>query len=286
MLYLLLFAAGLGLAAYAWTQGITRTMVACFLLTGAMIGSADLLLQGILQVYDFRPGLLTGMEADSALGLVLADAWFVPILFTVWAPQQPVPSLIVGVVKLAIILGLEVLFVRAGQFLPMGWQLWHSVVAFSGYLVIGFFGQRLFRAEGYDHPAVRTVVLGAGATYAWHVWALVTDGMLDLWQIRPHLIADASADVVLGCFLFHGVPFIALGLAVVSRGWVRGMAGLAMTFGGLTLSLYTLRSIGLWEPGTLWNPAYEAAGLTFLLYVLGRLDGWFLQSRAETAGVL
>lgn len=82
MLYLILGAAGLLMWWAAWRRhGFVRAAI-IFLVSGALVGYADMVAHSALQLYEYRPGLLPSLTADGPLGFLLAEMLFVPALAT------------------------------------------------------------------------------------------------------------------------------------------------------------------------------------------------------------
>lgn len=273
--YLILVAGAALMLAASWRRGgWSPVQVGAWIVIGAMIGFGDLILGGILQVYRFHPGFLPHVMADHSLGALLADAWFVPVLLSSFQVVPPRFRLLVSWLLVLPIALIEIGCVRHGAFQYRDrWRLSFDMLLFLGYSPVSLWAN-WFEREGYT-AVHRTVLTAAVAAYGWHVWADVTSGVLDLWRVRPHWLANAWSDQALGTVILHGLPFMTLVFVTGRLGWGRSAGGKFLVWATGAAYLYLLQMSRLWVPRPFWNPLFGGVGFVLITWLVSLLDDWF-----------
>jgi hypothetical protein len=257
MLYLLLAATGISMLLISWRHRVEPGQLGLLLITGAAIGTVDLILKGLLGAYTFHPGLLS-LPQDSYLGCVLAELIFVPAAFASLAGFSA------GNVALVVsMVALEYLFVLAGAFKHNGWELWMTVLAFAIYAWGVTRWLRSFERKGYD-ATHRAILVVAIVIYAWHLWTLVAHRLIRWLDLTLPLPIPVEPNQVLGSTLIHGIPsdpawgrsgLVSLGSAAgVAIGIGRGVrrvavpAALGWSAGAVGALEHSCRGVRIW-PG-------------------------------------
>jgi hypothetical protein len=272
MLYLLLAATGISMLLISWRHRVEPGQLGLLLITGAAIGTVDLILKGLLGAYTFHPGLLS-LPQDSYLGCVLAELIFVPAAFASLAGFSA------GNVALVVsMVALEYLFVLAGAFKHNGWELWMTVLAFAIYAWGVTRWLRSFELKGYD-ATHRAILVVAIVIYAWHLWTLVAHRLIRWLDLTLPLPIPVEPNQVLGSTLIHGIPVILLGVGAVWYRWAAQPAwrlGLVGVFVGWQ---YLLLWVGPLEQSAPWS--IPAEGFVFGLVLVGSVavDRWYERVR-------
>lgn len=278
MLYLLLAATGIAMLLILWRERVDPGQLGLLLITGAAVGTADLIFKGLLHVYSFQPGLLEE-SLDGYLGVILAELIFVAAAFASLA------GFLVGNVALVgSLVALEYLFVMGGLFIHKGWELWMTLMVFTIYAWGLTRWLRSFERRGYD-PTHRAILVVAIVTYAWHLWALLLHRLIRSLDLTLPPLLAIEPNQVLGSTLLHGVPAIVIGIAAVGHrwaerpGWLFGLVGLFTTW------LYLLSWIGPLEQAAPWS--IPAEGIMFGLVLAGSMavDRWLERVRVLGSGV-
>lgn len=287
MLYLLLGAAGLAVLAVSWGRRLTPVKLGLYLISGSVIIFADFVVTGVFGIYHYNPQILANHIPDARLGVLIAEVLFVPALVSsVAGSVGPRYRVWVSMALTLPLLMIEWYFTEAGAFLPNGWRLWHSAVLFPPYFAALALWANHFERAGYT-PFHRLVLIWLTVDLTWHVSAITTNGVLGLFHGRYYLLADPLRDNVWGNFLVHGLPWMAMGILWVWKGWARSsvlLAGLVCIY-GLWLTWWHAAGFLIFAP--FWSPAAEAILAAVWVWGVGWVDGWLERAAGHTkAGAL
>jgi hypothetical protein len=274
MLYLLLAAIGASiLASWLWRPP-GPVPVALFGLTLASVGTANLVLYGVLRLYSYRTGLAPPPR-DDYLGEFLAEFIFVPALFSLVARVHGRWRYAAGLAAAGLLAGLQVLFARIGIFRENGFPAWLTLVLFGLYSLAAAWWSFRFSAAGYTvwH---RLLILPTMADAAWHYWALTLQRLLGRGKYAVHLLAAEQPNQVLAGTLLHGLPFLLIGVPALWFGWCRRAPGAVAAGACFGAWIWLTQRFG-WYSGT--NALWGGATAGFLLYGLGWLDSWFAKQK-------
>lgn len=280
MPYVWLALAGLTLFLLLSRTGQLATKVGLLFIVGSMTGLTDLIVI-LLRLYEFRPGLLAQRVPDSRLGMLLADQIFVPLLISAIVGSAPRRRFLVGVALVVVpFLFIENQFLIRHLFVHVHWRLWYTAVLFSTYVgCISVWADYLERS-GYN-TLNRAILVVTSLHCIWLWYSVLASGVLNLFMLRPHLLADPATDNVLSGFMLRFLPSGAIGLLWVWNRWVDGPAGiatLAATFSGWLLVLHLSGIARVRAP---WNAAYGVLALTLIVLAVGGLDRWFAGARSR-----
>ncbi|MFZ5824321.1 MAG: hypothetical protein ACOY94_08340, partial [Bacillota bacterium] len=253
MLYLVLGAAGLLMWWAAWRRhGLLRAST-MFLVSGAVVGYADMVAHSLFQLYEYKPGLLPTLTSDGPLGFICAELLFVPGLATGVLLNPRYRTLRVAVLLVLLLLLIEHGFVALQLLAHTGWRLIHSAVTFLIYFwLLGAWLNRLERV-GYD-GVNRVVVLVAGGTYVTMFWGTLFGFVMGLWGASPEVFGESYQGLILGSILLYFTPHLIVTVAAVGLGWARtpahygGLAALKLAW------VLALSATGLWRNAYPWVP--------------------------------
>jgi hypothetical protein len=272
--YVWLALTGLGLFVATSRIGRFPTKVGLLFVAGSMIGLTDLFAI-LFRLYEFHPGLLAERVPDARLGMLLADGIFVPMLASTIVGSVSRWRYLVGLALVVVpFLFLENQFLIGRLYLHVHWKLWHSAALFSVYVAVLAAWAGYFERNGYN-VLNRAILTLTSIHYLWLCYSILSSGVLNLFTLRPHLLADPVLDNVLSGFLLRFVPSGGIGLLWIWNRWVdkpAGIAALAATFAGWLLLLHLFGIPRAREP---WHNAYGVLALTLIVLAAGRLDRWF-----------
>ncbi|HWI52073.1 MAG TPA: hypothetical protein VNT01_08015 [Symbiobacteriaceae bacterium] len=269
MAYLLLGACGLLMA---WPVWRSRRAVAgwIFLVTGGAISAGDLVVTGIFNWYEYRPGLLRG-RGDDYFGVLTAECLFVPALYGALSltPKRWRPWLMLAAVPF--VTALEVLFLHLDIYRHHGWQLLYTIVLFLAYTLVAIALIVAFERHGYStwHRAMQVLL---SLHYTMNLWGLLPFGMLRLISIRMGLSPHPELDLIFSSLLLHAIPFNAVGFWSIWTGRVRQSETALVLACGFTVWLFWLGSMGWWEARSFWYPSYGGILVVLTHLALSQLD--------------
>lgn len=274
MPYVWLALSGLALFMALSRKGQFATKVGLVFIVGSMTGMTDLMAI-LFRLYTFRPGLIAERVPDSRLGMLLADQIFVPLLVsTVVGSARRWRYLVSLALVVVPILFIENQFLVLHVYLHVHWKLWYSAVLFSLYMAGISTWANYFERCGYN--LVNRVILTVTSFHCIWLWySIVASGVLNLFTLRPHLLADPVLDNVLGGFLLRFLPSGGIGLLWIWNRWVDRPAGVAALLGAFATWLLLLQLSGITRAREPWNLAYGALALTLIVLAAGWLDRWF-----------
>ncbi|HWI63908.1 MAG TPA: hypothetical protein VNT75_18900 [Symbiobacteriaceae bacterium] len=271
MPYILLLTAGLGLLKLLRRADDAPWVVALLLLTGGAIGLGDLIFAAFFELYTYQPGFLP-QPRDHYLGMLMGDKLFAPIYTAAILPSiadQPFPGILWAAGGLGLV---EYLFLHLGVFVYWNWHLSYTVGAFLLFFFMAARWLQHFRKARYA-PFHRLVLITGAGGFAFHLWGILAEILLDLYRLRPHWLVDSLQDRLLGGTVFFGLPFMAVSFIVVwfrkdRNWWILGAVG-----AGFTAWYSWLWQVGVWQDGV-WQPYLEAAVNVLLVYLIGEIDRW------------
>jgi hypothetical protein len=271
--YLFLVAAALAMLALAWWRSPGPLCPWSFLTTGGAITLGDLVVTGILAMYQYRPGFLPHYP-DNYLGVLIAECLFVPAYYAFLSTFPGRCRYWVYGLGVVPVLLLEVLFLWLGVYVHRTWTLWHSVVLFLLYGLVAAYGANSFERRRYS-PHHRFVLVAATMYYIMNLWALIPFGILRLVTIRLHLFESAELDLVISALLLHAAPFTLIGIIGTWYRLTRRLWFLLTTVAGFALWLTFLQAAGIWVGRPPWNPWLEGVCISLSYAGLGWIDHWF-----------
>lgn len=249
--------------------------VGLFLLTSAVITTADLLYFGLLRLYHYHTGLLTHPQ-DIYLGEVIAEVIAVPALYSVAATFDLPARWYAGMGIGAFFVLVEFLFLRWGAFVHNGWELWHSILLFPLYSLVAVQWTIRFTYDGY-RGLHRFALVVASINVVWHIWGLLQHRVLLL--AHPHLpwLAHTEAAEVAGSALLHGAPIHLLVTWFVLSGKAGRLSWILGAGAAWGLWIWALYRFGLYS-GQIALP--EAAMVALSIWLVNLVDRWFQTPRA------
>lgn len=273
MPYLFLAAAALAMLALAWWRAPVPLCPWSFLTTGGAITLGDLVVTGILAMYQYRPGFLPHYP-DNYLGVLIAECLFVPAYYTFLSTFPGRYRYWVYGLGVVPVLLLEILFLWLGVYIHRTWTLWHTAVLFLLYSMVAAYGANSFERRRYS-PRHRFVLIAATMYYIMNLWALLPFGVLRLVTIRLYMVESAELDLVLSALLLHAVPFTLIGIIGTWQRWSLRPWFLVGVGTAFALWVAFLRFAGIWAGHAPWSPWLEGACVGLSYAALGWIDRWF-----------
>jgi hypothetical protein len=128
---------------------------------------------GLPRMYTYRHQLFAELRPDNGLGVLLADFLFVPFACASLVTLLSRHRLLTTVAFVALLPGIEVVFVRQGIFLHHRWSLWHTSLLFEGQCGLAIWWLGICERRGYT-PTFRWLVVVASTIYGWCLWAVTS----------------------------------------------------------------------------------------------------------------
>lgn len=247
-------------------------VVAMILMTGGAIGLADLFLTALLNLYSFRTGLMPD-PTDTYLGMLLSDKLFVPAYAAAIIPalvDRPVWAAGAAALPLGLV---EFNFYRTGFFAYRGWHTIYTVAWFASFFAGAWAWLRHLQRAGYT-PFHRALILVGATGYGFHLWGLIGQILLHLFELRLFWLTDAMKDRVVGGTLCFGVPYIIVATATIWKRRDQSLHSMAAAAAMFALWFTLLRRWGIWRDTTGWTPLLETAVIVLLITLTGQVDRW------------
>lgn len=275
MPYILLAVMGVAIFAYALGHVPTRPLAAALVGMGASLGLSDIMASGLLRLYTFRPHFFAEMRRDNGLGVLLADFIFVPLAYASLVLLFPRYRVAMTIAFVALLTGLEALFLRLGFFGHDGWRIWYTPLLFIARCAISLWWLGIFEHQGYTR-VFRWLVVVSTAIHLWVLWVAASSAVARLWNMRLGVL-DPFRDAVLAHSLLHGPPFVIGLIACTMIGGVRKSTKVAVLVVVMALYLTGLEWLGLWHDRPPWSPLASAVVIGGLALALLYLDAWMAQ---------
>lgn len=282
MVYLLMALLGLGGFGYALARGNDKAgLLSTYLVAWGLAAVAEWWAFGIFTLYRYRPGLSSDWRWDSAWGVVLAEAIFLPALNTVLAAFT---NLWVGAaVGTAIVTVTEFTFVRLGLFTYQGWQLWVTVVTFPlFFLATGLYWPQV-RRRGLTDPTLQAITRFSALVI------VVTITSLFMWasgvtETDVRLLPTAAGNRSLMRYVVHGVGILLGYWALLPKDWADRWGRIALTVAGMIVVNDAFEGLGLLMFLRPFSGVLDAAVIGVLTILVGVITDWIFRLAEVSRG--
>lgn len=270
--YVYLAGVGLLLLFITWGTRPAPLRVWIFFVTAGSVALTDLFLAGILNYYEYTPGLLPG-RLDTYLGELLAECLFVPSVYTALTVVPPRWRLLANVLTVVPFVALEWFLIRLGVYQHHGWSHMATALLFAAYGTIVAQAVRSFERNGYGQIN-RGVFVAFSLYYLLALWGMMVTGVLRLASIRLGTAPHREMDELYTNFILVAPPFLLLGWAGIwQRAFRRPLQALLVgVFFAIWFSVLSVLDIR--QDFGFWNPLLDGLSIGAAMFGVARLDGW------------
>jgi len=270
--YVWLAAGGLLLAGWVLFRRRDPVAVAVFWFAQAAIFTANYAVLDLMEMYHYRPGLLSSLIADTALGVYLAELGFLAG-WALWVVYN-LPMLSGTIIGTGVVVAIEWLFRRWGIFIGHQWQLWHTAVTFPPFFLLVYWFRDIAERHGVTGGWVRIYTRVNLALWWSHFFGMVAYWIAVGLAFRIRVLPTFARNQTLGAILTVGPFLIAATLWVMVAGGRERITRLVWSTAGLWLIGQFWVSTGLWQFRAPWNVYVHTAAQIATIYLAALCDDW------------
>ncbi|MDF2630996.1 MAG: hypothetical protein K0R39_4827 [Symbiobacteriaceae bacterium] len=225
-----------------WKSDRKADLLILYAFAAAVIILADWIAYGVLQMYDYYPGLAADHTVDSALGELLAELIFVPCFVVTLVPQ--VSGLAGMIIGSAVVAALEIAMKAMGIYDGSTWIVEMTAAGFAVYFAALDLLWHDLEHETLSGPAVTSILRGALVFDLMALLSLLLRAMQ--WVITYIDVAPTRmGNNALGRLIAYGIVAASLGYWALSGNGPGRWLRLCVVMGVLFVFNVMMAALGL-----------------------------------------